>query len=166
MTITLNVSQIKRYLPHRYPFLFVDAVEDAVIGEWLRARKAVTTNEEFFNGHFPGNPVVPGVIQLEAMAQAAALLAILGGAGVDATKSIYVGAINDCRFRKPIVPGDVMEITARIKKYKLGTWKFECEVRVGGEVASEASLTATSGARATDPTLPAGLPPPMFDSNA
>jgi 3-hydroxyacyl-[acyl-carrier-protein] dehydratase len=163
MTITLNINQIKRYLPHRYPFLFVDFVEDCVPNEWLRARKAVTGNEEFFNGHFPGNPVVPGVIQIEAMGQAGALLAILSGAKVDATRSIYVATITDCKFRKPVVPGDVMELHAKVLRQRLGTWKLGCEVRVRGELASEATVSATSGPRASDPTLPEGLPAPAFD---
>lgn len=162
MPTTLNINQIKRYLPHRYPFLFVDAVEDVVPGEWIRARKAVSGNEQFFNGHFPGNPVVPGVIQIEAMGQAGALLAILSGAKVGEGRSIYVGTINDCKFRRPIVPGDVMELHAKVLKQKLGTWKLGCEVRVNGELASEAVVVATSGPAASASQLPEGLPPPGY----
>lgn len=166
MTITLNLNQIKSYLPHRFPFLFVDAVEDVVPGEWLRARKAVTSNEEFFNGHFPGNPVVPGVIQIEAMGQAGALLAIMSGVKVDQNRSIYVATIKDCRFRKPIVPGDLMELHAKILRYRLGTWKLGCEIRVGGQLASEAIISATSGPVASDPKLPDHLPKPLFLGHA
>lgn len=162
MTITLNINQIKRYLPHRYPFLFIDAVEECVPGEHIRGRKTVTGNEDFFNGHFPGNPVVPGVIQIEAMGQAGALLAIFSGAKCDTTRSIYVAMIDECKFRKPIIPGDVMELRARILRQRLGMWKLACEVYVGGQLASEATISATSGPRATDPTLPEGLPQPMF----
>lgn len=165
MTTALNINQIKRYLPHRYPFLFVDAVEDVVPGEWLRGRKAVTGDEDFFNGHFPGNPVVPGVIQIEAMGQAGALLAILSGAKVDDSRSIYVTSITDCRFRRPIVPGDVMELHARVLKCRLGTWKLGCETRVQGQLASEAVISATSAPKASDPSLPQGLPPPIFSSD-
>lgn len=162
MPLTLNINQIKRYLPHRYPFLFVDAVEDCVPNEWIRARKSVTGNEDFFNGHFPGNPVVPGVIQIESMGQAGALLAILSGAKVGGDRSIYVATIEGCRFRKPIVPGDVMMLHSKVLKQRLGLWKLACAVHVNGEVASEAVISATSGPRASDPALPDGLPKPMF----
>jgi 3-hydroxyacyl-[acyl-carrier-protein] dehydratase len=162
MPITLNINQIKQYLPHRYPFLFIDAVEDCVPGEWLIGRKAITGNEDFFNGHFPGNPVVPGVIQLEAMAQAGALLAILSGVKIDASRSIYVATINDCKFRRPVVPGDVLHLHAKILRYRLGTYRLGCEARVNGETASEAVFSATSGPRASDPTIPPNLPPPSF----
>lgn len=162
MTITLNINQIKRYLPHRYPFLFIDAVEEVVPGEHIRARKQVTGNEDFFNGHFPGNPVMPGVIQIEAMGQAGALLAIFSGAKCDTTRSIYVTTIDRCKFRKPIVPGDTLELRAQVLRHRLGTWKLACSVYVRGQLASEATISATSGPRATDPTLPDGLPPPMF----
>ena len=101
MTISLNINQIKRYLPHRYPFLFIDSVEEVVPGEHIRGKKAVTGNEDFFNGHFPGNPVVPGVIQIEAMGQCGALLAILSGAEVDAEKQIYVATIDLFHANEP-----------------------------------------------------------------
>ena len=114
MTTQLNINQIMQYLPHRYPFLLIDAVDDVVPGETIRAHKCVTVNEGIFNGHFPGNPVVPGVIQIEAMGQTGALLALLSGAQLDDTKSIYVATITDCRFRKPIIPGDVMELSAKV----------------------------------------------------
>jgi 3-hydroxyacyl-[acyl-carrier-protein] dehydratase len=162
MPLTLNINQIRQYLPHRYPFLFVDAVDDMVPGEWLRARKAITGNEDFFNGHFPGNPVVPGVIQIEAMGQAGALLAIMSGVKVDREHTIYVATINDCKFRRPVVPGDVLELHAKILRYRLGTYRLGCEARVGGELASEAVISATSGPKASDPAIPPGLPPPIY----
>jgi 3-hydroxyacyl-[acyl-carrier-protein] dehydratase len=162
MTITLNINQIKRYLPHRYPFLFVDIVDDVVIGESIRARKSVTGNEDFFNGHFPGNPVVPGVIQIEAMGQAGALLAILSGAKASATRAIYVATIDDCKFRRPIVPGDVMDLRAKVLRTRLGMWKLGCEVYVRDQLASSATISATTGPRVTDAALPEGLPPGMF----
>jgi 3-hydroxyacyl-[acyl-carrier-protein] dehydratase len=162
MTV-LNLNQIKQYLPHRYPFLFVDAVDEVVPNESIKARKAVTGNEEIFNGHFPGNPVLPGVIQIEAMGQAGALLAVLSGATLTEGRSIYVATINDCKFRRPIVPGDVMELRAKVVRYRLGTWKLQCEVYVGGELASEALVTATTGPAASPPKLPEGFPKPMFE---
>jgi 3-hydroxyacyl-[acyl-carrier-protein] dehydratase len=162
MPVTLNINQIKRYLPHRFPFLFVDAVEDMVPGEWLRARKAVTNNEAFFNGHFPGNPVVPGVIQIEAMCQAGALLTVLSGVKVDENRSIYVATISDAKFRRPVVPGDMMQLHAKILRYRLGTYRLGCEIRVSGAIASEATISATAGPKASDSAIPSGLPPPMF----
>lgn len=159
----LNLHQIKQYLPHRFPFLMVDAVDEVVLGESIVARKAVTGNEAFFNGHFPGNPVVPGVLQIEAMGQAGVLLAILSGAKVDHEHTMYVTTITECRFRRPVVPGDVMELRAKVLKKKLGTWKLECEVWVAGQAVSSASVTATSGPKAKAPTLPESFPAPIFE---
>lgn len=159
----LNLNQIKQYLPHRYPFLFVDVVDEVVPNEFIRARKAVTGNEAIFNGHFPGNPVLPGVIQIEAMGQAGALLAVLSGAKLDKDRSIYVATINECKFRRPVVPGEVMELGAKVLRYRLGTWKLACEVRVEGQVASEAVITATTGPSASPPKLPEGFPAPTFE---
>jgi 3-hydroxyacyl-[acyl-carrier-protein] dehydratase len=159
---TLDLEQIKRYLPHRYPFLFVDRVEEVIPGESIRAKKCVTGNEAFFNGHFPGNPIMPGVIQIEAMGQAGALLAILSGADVGEGRAIYVATISDCKFRRPVVPGDQLELRARVVKRKLGMWKLECEVWVDGAIASEALITATAAPAAIKKELPAGLPAPKY----
>jgi 3-hydroxyacyl-[acyl-carrier-protein] dehydratase len=159
----LNINQIKRYLPHRYPFLFVDVVDDVVPGEWIRCRKAVSVNEGLFTGHFPGNPVLPGVIQIEAMSQAGALLAIMSGAQVNQERSVYVTAITDCRFRRPVVPGDMLDLRARVLRYRLGTWKLGCEVWVGDVMASMATVTATSAPVASETTMPEGLPEPAFE---
>lgn len=159
MTIKLDINQIKQYLPHRAPFLLIDTVEDVVIGESIHARKCVTGNEDFLRGHFPNNPVVPGVLQIEAMGQAGALLGLLSGAELGEDQSIYVAAITDCKFKRPIVPGDVMDLTARVLRRKMKVWKFECETHVRGELASKAVITATVGPRPTS-TLPEGLPPP------
>lgn len=158
----LNLNQIKQYLPHRYPFLFVDVVEDVVPGEYIVAKKAVSGNEEFFNGHFPGNPVMPGVLQIEAMGQAGALLAVLSGAKLDAENAVYVTGITDCRFKKPVVPGVMLELRAKVVRHRLGVWKLDCEVLVDGGLASKATVTATTGPRASDPSLPSGFPAAMF----
>lgn len=159
-TPLLNINQIMQYLPHRYPFLFIDAVDEVIPNESIRARKNVTVNEALFNGHFPGNPVVPGVIQIEAMGQTGALLALLSGAQLDENKSIYVTAITDCRFRRPVIPGDVMELHSKVVKHKMGMWKLACETRIGGELASEALITATTAPKVQPPPLPASFPPP------
>jgi 3-hydroxyacyl-[acyl-carrier-protein] dehydratase len=160
MSITLNINQIMQYLPHRYPFLLIDAVDDVTPGESIKARKNVTVNEAMFNGHFPDNPVVPGVIQIEAMAQTGALLVLLSGAKLDEDKSIYVTSIDDCRFRRPIIPGDVMTLEARVLAKKMGMWKLHTQTHVFGERASEAVITATSAPKVKAPPLPDGIPPP------
>ena len=161
MTV-LDIEQIKAYLPHRYPFLFVDRVEELVVGERIRARKAVSGQEAFFQGHFPGNPVMPGVIQLEAMGQAGALLAILSGAELTKGQAIYVGALNDCKFRRPVMPGDVLDLHAELVRQRLGTFRLACRCEVDGQVASSAVVTATTGPARGAPDTPEGLPPPIF----
>lgn len=160
----LDIEQIKRYLPHRYPFLFVDRVDEVIPGESIRARKCVTGNEAIFNGHFPQNPVLPGVIQIEAMGQAGALLAILSGADVGEGRSIYVATITDCKFKRPVVPGDLLELRAKVLRHRLGTWKLGCEVWVEGELVSKATITATSGPSAAKSKTPEGLPEPKYEA--
>lgn len=155
---SLSINQIKRYLPHRYPFLLVDRVDEVAAGESIRARKAVSVNETFFNGHFPGNPVMPGVLQLEAMAQTGALLAVASGAKIDAENAIYVTGFDDCKFRRPVVPGDVLVLTATILKRKLSIWKLSCEAHVDGKLASSAVITATSAPVASSTETPDGWP--------
>lgn len=160
MTITLDINQIQQYLPHRYPFLFIDAVDDVVPGESIRAHKCVTNNEQLFQGHFPGNPVMPGVLQIEAMGQTGALLAMLSGAELTEDKSIYVAKITDCKFKKPVVPGDVMDLRSRVVRHRLGMWKLACEVYVGDTKVSESLITATTGPKVAPPPLPDSLPKP------
>ena len=158
--IKLNLTQIKQYLPHRYPFLLVDAVDELVVNEYIKARKAVTANEAFFQGHFPSNPVLPGVLQIEAMGQAGALLAILSGANMSKDTSIYVTGLTDCKFKRMVVPGDLMILHARIEKYRLGMFKIACEVRVDGELASASRVTATTRASAEGARDPRGIAEP------
>jgi 3-hydroxyacyl-[acyl-carrier-protein] dehydratase len=155
---SLNINQIKRYLPHRQPFLLVDRVDEVVPNASIIARKAVSVNETFFNGHFPGNPVMPGVLQLEAMAQAGALLAVASGAKIDAEHAIYVTGFDDCKFKKPVVPGDTLVLKAKILKKKLSIWKLACEAHVDGKLASMATITATTGPSASADDQPDGWP--------
>ncbi|MEO1229670.1 MAG: 3-hydroxyacyl-ACP dehydratase FabZ [Myxococcota bacterium] len=158
----LDFEQIRGYLPHRYPFLFVDTVEAFEADKSLHGRKLVSGNEAFFEGHFPGNPVLPGVIQIEAMAQAGALLAVLSGLEMSKDESFYVGGINDCKFRRPVRPGDVLDLHAELLRKRLGTFKLACRCEVGGQVVSQATLTATSGPALPSPELPEGFPAPIF----
>ncbi|TPE52821.1 3-hydroxyacyl-ACP dehydratase FabZ [Maribrevibacterium harenarium] len=137
----MDVNEIRRYLPHRYPFLLVDRVVELNLGESIVAYKNVTVNEPFFNGHFPDHPVMPGVLIIEAMAQAAG---VLGFKTMDKTPqdgSIYyfVGADN-ARFKRPVVPGDRLQLEAKIVTEKRGIWKFECRATVDGDLACSATI--------------------------
>ncbi|KEA64367.1 3-hydroxyacyl-[acyl-carrier-protein] dehydratase, FabZ form [Marinobacterium lacunae] len=137
----MDVKEIREYLPHRYPFLLVDRVVDLKPGESIVAYKNVTVNEPFFNGHFPDHPVMPGVLIIEAMAQAAG---ILGFKTMDKTPqdgSIYyfVGADN-VRFKRPVVPGDRLQLEAKVVSERRGIWKFEVNSSVDGETVSSATI--------------------------
>lgn len=137
----LDVNEIRRYLPHRYPFLLVDRVVEINLNDSIVAYKNVTVNEPFFNGHFPDHPVMPGVLIIEAMAQAAG---ILGFKTMDKTPedgSIYyfVGADNT-RFKRPVIPGDKLQLEAKIVRESRGIWKFDCKATVDGELACSATI--------------------------
>ncbi|CAI8192029.1 MAG: 3-hydroxyacyl-[acyl-carrier-protein] dehydratase FabZ [Marinobacterium sp. xm-d-530] len=137
----MDVNEIRKYLPHRYPFLLVDRVVELTPGESIVAYKNVTVNEPFFNGHFPDHPVMPGVLIVEAMAQAAG---ILGFKTMDKTPqdgSIYyfVGADN-LRFKRPVVPGDRLQLEASVLSEKRGIWKFQVKATVEGETVSSATI--------------------------
>ena len=137
----MDVNEIRNYLPHRYPFLLVDRVVELTPGESIVAYKNVTVNEPFFNGHFPDHPVMPGVLIVEAMAQAAG---ILGFKTMDKTPqdgSIYyfVGADN-LRFKRPVVPGDRLQLEATVLSEKRGIWKFQVKATVEGETVSSATI--------------------------
>ena len=137
----MDVNEIRKYLPHRYPFLLVDRVTELVPGESIVAYKNVTVNEPFFNGHFPDHPVMPGVLIVEAMAQAAG---ILGFKTMDKTPqdgSIYYFVGSDkLRFKRPVVPGDRLTLEASILSEKRGIWKFGVRALVDGELASSATI--------------------------
>jgi len=137
----MDVNEIRKYLPHRYPFLLVDRVVELTPGESIVAYKNVTINEPFFNGHFPDHPVMPGVLIQEAMAQAAG---ILGFKTMDKTPqdgSIYYFVGSDkLRFKRPVVPGDQLQLEARIVSEKRGIWKFDVRATVDGELASSATI--------------------------
>ncbi|WP_261843698.1 3-hydroxyacyl-ACP dehydratase FabZ [Aliamphritea ceti] len=137
----MDVNEIRKYLPHRYPFLLVDRVVELVPGESIVAYKNVTINEPFFNGHFPDHPVMPGVLVVEAMAQAAG---ILGFKTMDKTPqdgSIYYFVGSDkLRFKRPVVPGDQLQLEANIISEKRGIWKFDVKATVNGELVSSATI--------------------------
>jgi 3-hydroxyacyl-[acyl-carrier-protein] dehydratase len=140
----MDIHQILKKLPHRYPFLLVDRVLTLEPGKSIKALKNVTINEPFFLGHFPHRPVMPGVLMLEAMAQAGALLAFatLGTERDDGTM-YYFGGIDGARFKRPVEPGDQLILAVTLDRMKSGVFKFTGAASVDGEVAAEAQLVCT-----------------------
>lgn len=137
----MQVTEIREYLPHRYPFLLVDRVEEIVLGESIVAYKNITVNEPFFNGHFPDYPIMPGVLITEAMAQAAGILGFksMDKKPADGSMYLFVGADN-LRFKRQVIPGDKLVLEAKIISSKRGIWKFECKASVDGELAASATI--------------------------
>jgi len=138
---TLDIHEIMKHLPHRYPFLLVDRVTDYKVGEYLYAIKNVTFNEPCFTGHFPNRPVMPGVLVLEALAQATGILAFktLGELPDDNSLYYFVG-IDKARFKKTVEPGDQVELKVTLLKRKRTMWKFDAVALVDGKVVCSAEL--------------------------
>jgi 3-hydroxyacyl-[acyl-carrier-protein] dehydratase len=139
---TIDIQKLLTLLPHRYPFLLVDRIieidgDDSAIGI-----KNVTFNEPHFTGHFPGTPVMPGVLIIEAMAQTAGAICINNMRNVDATPVVYFMTIDGAKFRKPVVPGDRLEIHVRKQKQRGGIFRFACEAKVDGGKVAEAEVAA------------------------
>ena len=141
----LRIAEIMRILPHRYPFLLVDRVIEVDPDKRIVALKNVTINEPFFAGHFPGAPVMPGVLTIEAMAQAGAILGLLEKDADLSTTLVYFMGIDEAKFRRPIVPGDQMRIVVEVIRRKAIVWKMKGEVYVGSELAAEATLLSSIG---------------------
>ena len=140
----MDIHQIRKLLPHRYPFLLVDRVVELERGKHIKAIKNVTINEPFFNGHFPARPVMPGVLMLEALAQAAGLLSfdMMGEAPGD-DKVFYFVGIDGARFKRPVEPGDQLILDVELDRIKGGIYKFKGVARVGDSVACEAEIMCT-----------------------
>lgn len=140
----MDIDGILRQLPHRYPFLLVDRVLECHSGQTIRALKNVTYNEPFFTGHFPHTPVMPGVMIIEALAQAAGILAfVTAGVIPDTDTKFYFVGIDDARFRQPVRPGDQLILTAKLERTIRGIWKFSTVAYVAdAEVASAAMMVA------------------------
>lgn len=151
----MNIHAIMNYLPHRYPFLLVDRVLASEPGRFIRAVKNVTMNEPFFTGHFPGFPVMPGVLIIEALAQTAAILSYLThGTRPDGQSIIFFAGIDRARFRRQVVPGDQLILEADIVRIVRGVGKFATRALVDGEVAAEGELMAAIRATGARPSAP------------
>lgn len=140
----MDIHEILAHLPHRYPMLLVDRVLECEPGKRILALKNVTINEPFFSGHFPHHPVMPGVLIVEAMAQAAGLLSYftLGTKADDKSVYYFVG-IDEARFKRPVTPGDQLLLEVLLERSVRGIWKFNAKARVGDGVAAEAKLMCT-----------------------
>jgi 3-hydroxyacyl-[acyl-carrier-protein] dehydratase len=142
-TTTMDIEEIQRYLPHRYPFLLVDRILDVQEGKSIRGLKNVTMNEPYFEGHFPGYPVMPAVLVIEALAQLASILAwkISGRSPGDGT-IIFFAAIDNARFRRQVRPGDQLILESEVQRMVRGIGKFAVRAKVDGEIVAEANLMA------------------------
>ena len=140
----LDIHQILDKLPHRYPFLMVDRVLEVEVGRYVKAVKNVTINEPYFVGHFPVRPVMPGVLIIEALAQAAAMLAYVstGGAAGD-DKVVYLAGVDNARFKRPVEPGDQLVLEAWLERIKAGVHRYRTRATVDGQLAAEAGIMCT-----------------------
>ena len=142
----MTIEEIKEYLPHRFPFLLIDRIVSFEKDKRIVALKNVTVNEPYFPGHFPHYHVMPGVLIVEAMAQAAAVLSLKSlGHKNDGKWVYYFVGIDGARFKKPVVPGDQLEIEVKLERQLRGIGKFSCEARVAGEVVAQASILCAVG---------------------
>jgi 3-hydroxyacyl-[acyl-carrier-protein] dehydratase len=140
-SVTLDIEQIKKLLPHRAPMLFVERLGDIVPGESATGYKAVSLNEPFFMGHFPERAVMPGVLIVEAMAQTAGAL-VVHSLGEEAARAVYFMTIEQARFRKPVVPGNLLRMPVKKLRQRGPVWKFEGKAFVGEDLCAEAEFSA------------------------
>jgi 3-hydroxyacyl-[acyl-carrier-protein] dehydratase len=139
----MEIREILQYLPHRYPFLLIDRVLEMEVGKRIVALKNVTMNEPYFVGHFPGNPVMPGVIVIEAMAQAAGILSFKTmGRQPDGKSVVYFAGIDGARFKKPVIPGDQLRLEVDLHRLVRGVAKFSGRALVGDTLVAEAQIMA------------------------
>ena len=139
---TCNIDEIKGLIPHRYPFLLIDKVIDIVKNQSATGVKNVTINEPYFPGHFPSSPVVPGVLQIESMAQTAAVLVAKSLNISDPNALVLLTTIDNAKFRRPVIPGDVMSVVISVKRIRNKLWKFGGQVIVESQKVSECEFSA------------------------
>lgn len=144
-TGSMTIAEIMEWLPHRYPFLLIDAVKELKPGESIVAWKNVTINEPFFQGHFPGRPVMPGVLIIEAMAQAGGILSYMTSRERNAGVIYYLAGVNEARFRRPVSPGERLDLSVSVEKVRRGIWFYDCEATVDGSRAVSAKITCAAG---------------------
>ncbi|WP_447971904.1 3-hydroxyacyl-ACP dehydratase FabZ [Nitrospira sp. M1] len=137
----MTCQEIQSILPHRYPFLLVDKIIDFEAGRRITGIKNVTCNEPYFPGHFPGQPVMPGVLQLEVMAQVGAVLALKGAQG-PGRSIVYLAGVDKAKFRKPVFPGDQLKVEVEVLKQKSAFWKMQGKILVDSTLVCEAEMTA------------------------
>ena len=140
--VCCNIDEIKRLIPHRYPFLLIDKVIDIIKNESAIGIKNVTVNEPYFPGHFPSTPVVPGVLQIESLAQTAAVLVAKSLNISDSSALVLLTTIDNAKFRRPVTPGDVMSLSITVQKMRNKIWKFQGEVIVNSQKMSECEFSA------------------------
>ncbi len=136
----MDIQQLLKFLPQRYPVLMIDRVRECDPGKRIVALKNVSANEPYFQGHFPGRPIMPGVMILEAMAQAAGVLAFSAEDKNTQDHLYYYVGIDNARFKKPVVPGDQLELEVELERALRGIGKFKCVARVAGEMVAEATI--------------------------
>lgn len=145
-SIQLDINELRKYLPHRYPFLLIDKVIDVQPGKSIVAIKNVTINEPFFSGHFPIAPVMPGVLIIEALAQTSGILTFLTEQRYPAEKELfYLAGIDNARFKRMVIPGDILRLEVELLKHRHGLWKFSSVALVEDEVACTAEFMNIQG---------------------
>jgi len=141
----MDATGIREALPHRYPFLMIDRITGGVIGQSIRAVKNVSINEPYFQGHFPGRPVMPGVLIIEAMAQAGGVLSYLTLIDLEPKPLFFLAGVESARFRQPVLPGDRLDIRVDVECVRRGIWFYRCEASVDGKQAVSANITCAPG---------------------
>ena len=140
----MNINEVKNFLPHRYPFLLIDRVLNFTVGKNLTAIKNVSFNEPHFIGHFPDQPIMPGVLIIEALAQATGILAFKSEVGKPLTGQIYMlVGVDKVRFKKSVEPGDQLKLYAEVVKVRRGIWKFDCKATVEEQLVTSAEIICT-----------------------